>query len=165
LSDAGRNAAGEGGMVALCVIGTSASAGWPPAETGGSILLQPVSLPLAHTVGNVGPGHGPALVPFVDVQACEELRHLGRMKSMSRLEDGRHSLELSLVLELIWLLNVCHRLHPGIGNPGHWRKQEVSQRICLKMRPGMARAALPGGVCAMLAHGVGGVERPMPRSV
>jgi hypothetical protein len=63
----------------------------------GSVPEQAVLLALADALGDVGPGARPDLVAIFDVQAREKVRHLGRMKSMSRLEDGRHCLELSLV--------------------------------------------------------------------
>jgi hypothetical protein len=37
------------------------------------------------------------------------------MKSVSRLEDGRHCLELSLVHGGGEVSNICHSLHPGRG--------------------------------------------------
>jgi len=77
-------------------MGLSAAAVPPPPAA--SLLVHALVLALADELGDVGPGPGPGLVSLLDVQACEEIRHLGRMKPMSCLEDGRHCLELSLVL-------------------------------------------------------------------
>ncbi len=80
----------------------------------GSFAVQALALALAHTFCDIGPGDRSIFVALLDVKACEKFRHLGRMESVPRLEDGCQGLELSLVHARIWLPDACHDLHPTL---------------------------------------------------
>ena len=83
------------------------------------VPLQAITFAGADTLGDIGPCHGTAFVTIARVHGREEISHLSRVKSMFRLENGRHRLALTLVHGLIWLPDVFHgRLVPLPASPG-----------------------------------------------